>query len=207
MTLAVLPRTQATSETMILAKGIRRGAAMTDLRKRIILVMTGIALASPLLAQSGGVAGQASSDVVQMMFDCRTIEDSNERLACYDREVERVFQARESKDLVIADREQMKETRKGLFGFTLPKIGIFGGDKEGEDDVSQIDSTLINFGRNSGGKATFTIEGGARWVQIDNIPVLGNPAAGDSVSIEKAALGSYKAKIGKRRAIRVKRVD
>lgn len=180
---------------------------MTDLRKRIILVVTGIALASPLLAQSGGVPGQASSDVVQMMFDCRTIEDSNERLACYDREVERVFQARESKDLVIADREQMKETRKGLFGFTLPKIGIFGGDKEGEDDVSQIDSTLINFGRNSGGKATFTIEGGARWVQTDNIPVLGNPAAGESVSIEKAALGSYKAKIGKRRAIRVKRVD
>uniref|UniRef100_UPI003D060226 hypothetical protein n=1 Tax=Altererythrobacter sp. TaxID=1872480 RepID=UPI003D060226 len=134
------------------------------------------------------------------------IEDPTERLACFDSEVAPVHEAREKKDLLIADREQVKETRKGLVGFTLPKIGLFKGDGD-DEEVKKISSSIARFGRTSGGRVTFSVEGGARWTQIDNTPVLGTPEVGDPVTIEKASLGSYKAKIGTRRAIRVKRVD
>jgi len=181
---------------------------MPNRKMRLAMVVAILASSSVALAQSDEVEIAGAPQVIEQLFGCRQIEDPEARLACFDREVDRVYQARESKDLVIADREQMKETRKGLFGFTLPKIGIFGGgDDDKEEEISEITTTITSFGRMSNGRAIFTVEGGARWMQTDNIPVLGSPDAGDSVVIETAAMGSYKAKIGKKRAIRVKRVD
>ena len=175
---------------------------------RITLFVGAVAIANPASAQSDDGEISGSSPIIDKLFDCRGIEDPEARLACFDQEVDRVYQARESKELVIADREQMKETRKGLFGFTLPKIGIFGGgDDDDEDKISELETKITRFGRMSNGRAIFTVEGGARWMQTDNTPVLGSPDAGDSVTIETAAMGSYKAKIGRKRAFRVKRVD
>lgn len=182
---------------------------MTSPKMRLAMVVAILGASSVALAQSDEVEIEGTPPVIEQLFGCRQIEDPEARLACFDREVDRVYQARESKDLVIADREQMKETRKGLFGFTLPKIGIFGGgdDDDKEDEIKEISTTITSFGRMSNGRAIFTVEGGARWMQTDNIPVLSAPDAGDSVVIETAAMGSYKAKIGRKRAFRLKRVD
>ncbi|WFL78059.1 hypothetical protein P7228_03035 [Altererythrobacter arenosus] len=174
---------------------------------RGILVLGAVQIALPVAAEERDLPEVASPDVVEKLFQCRTIEDPTDRLACFDRQVAEVYQAKESKDLVIADREQMRETRKGLFGFSLPKIGLFGGGDDKEDEIKEISSQLARVGRASNGRLTFTVAGGARWIQTDNVPVLGEPKEGDEVTIESAALGSYMAKIGKRRPFRVRRVD
>jgi hypothetical protein len=108
---------------------------------------------------------------------------------------------------VIADREQIKETKKGLFGFTLTKIGIFGGGEDDEDEVSSVTMAIASQRQMANGRYIFTMVDGARWMQTDNTTVLREPQSGDEVEIKKASMGSYMAKIKGSRAFRVRRVD
>ena len=158
-------------------------------------------------AQDRGVNVEGTPEVVSRLFDCRKIEDPTERLACFDREVAVVEEAEASDALVIADREQIREARKGLFGFSLPKIRLFGGGDDDEEDIDELEAVIASANRARNGKMLLTLEDGARWIQTDNTPILGTIDPGDDVTIEKAALGSYKAKIGRKRAFRVKRLN
>lgn len=140
------------------------------------------------------------------LFDCREVVDSLERLACYDREVSSVYEAQASKDLVIADREQVKEAKKGLFGFSFPKLGIFGGDGE-KEEVSSVTLELSGARMMANGLYILTMKDGGQWMQTDSTPVLRDPEAGEEVVISRASMGSFMAKIGTRRSFRVKRVE
>lgn len=149
-------------------------------------------------------------ELVEKLFDCRVLENDGERLACYDREVAAVEEAEEADELVIADREQIKEAKRGLFGFKLPRIGLFDRSSDGEDEereVSSIEAIIGSSSRNWQGQLSFVLEDGARWRQTDKTQVYGDIEKGTRVTIERAALGSYKAKIGRKRAFRVERVN
>lgn len=179
-------------------------------RKFHILVATfALTFAGAAHAQSTEPGANTGRELVADMFECRAISNPEERLACFDREVNRVYEAQESKELVIADREQIKQTRKGLFGFTLPKIGLFAGsdDDDETEKVSEITAVLASARPMRNGRYLLTLQDGSRWQQVDKVKVLGKPSAGDEVVLKRGALGSYFAKIGKRRAIRVKRID
>ncbi len=147
----------------------------------------------------------ASPAIYQAVVDCRTIGDSSARLACFDRTVGDMATATTQKDLVILDRESMRETRKGLFGFTLPKLKIFGSNDEGDkDEITQIESTITGIRTSSDGMPIFTISDGAKWKQTEGRDVF--PKVGDPIRIKKATLGSYMANVNKRTAVRVMRL-
>src|SRR5215203_4368662 len=63
------------------------------------------------------------------LIDCRTIPDAGQRLDCYDRSVSAIEAAEKSNELVVVDRREIRETKRSLFGFTLPRISLFSGDK------------------------------------------------------------------------------
>lgn len=167
-----------------------------------------------ILAVSGAVAAQGESPsaakdggAAKAVFACRAIAAEAERLACYDREVGVLEEAEASDKVVIVDQADIRKARRDLFGFPLPRIGLFGSrDESPQEEVERIEETLARFGFDPSGRAVFTLANGARWLQIDNQAVLGEPKPGDVVVIESAALGSYKASIAGRRAIRVRRV-
>lgn len=159
-------------------------------------------------AQEYSVVTEGPPEKIRKLFECREVADPEQRLACFDREILAVQQAQANEELVIADREQVREARKGLFGFKLPKFRLFGGgDGEDEDEINEIEASIASFHLVRGGKALMVLEDGARWMQTDNIPILGKVETGDTVFIERAALGSFKAKIGSRRAFRVERIN
>lgn len=141
--------------------------------------------------------------VFQAVADCRNVAGDAERLACYDRNVATMVAARDKNDLVVADRETLRETKRGLFGFSLPRLKIFGGT-EGED-VNEIQSTVTSVRRAADGFAIFAIADGAHWKQTDG----GNTFAksGDKITISRGALGSYWAKINKDAGVRVVRLS
>jgi len=160
-----------------------------------------------LAVEADEVNGQAQPAIIERLFDCRKIEDPAARLSCFDREVAAVEVAAGTDDLVIADREQMKEAKRGFFGLSLPKIKLFGRGDSDEEEITKVEMTLLSASLASGGKWLLLMEDGAQWLQTDNTPVLGSPATGVAVTIERAALGSYIARIGKKRPIRVKRIN
>ncbi len=168
----------------------------------LTLAVSGAATAqdeSPSASKDGGAA--------KALFACRAIPAEAERLACFDREVGALETAQASDKVVIVDQTEIKKARRDLFGFPLPRIGLFGKrDGSAQEEVERIEEKLARFGLEPSGRAVFTLANGARWLQIDNQAVLGEPKPGDAVVIESAALGSYTARIAGRRAIRVRRI-
>ncbi|MEH6791646.1 hypothetical protein [Parasphingorhabdus sp.] len=118
------------------------------------------------------------------------------RLACYDERITALQTAQSTNQVVIADREQVREARRGLFGLTLPRIKLFGDDTDESDGVSELSSTVQSAQRMGNSKWFFVLEDGAKWVQTDNTKIYPYPKSGSGIVIKRAALGSYTAQVG-----------
>ncbi len=172
---------------------------------RLPLLAAALSLPAAALAQAPSVIPDTPPAVFQQVIDCRTVGGPAARLACYDRTVDAMAVASEKKELFVADKAEVQETRKGLFGFSLPKIKIFGNDDE-TGGVDEIDTTVRQYATDRRGRLILLLEDGARWQQIDNESVI-PPKAGDPIHIGKASLGSYLAKIKSGRAFRIQRLN
>ena len=160
---------------------------------------------TPTLAKDDKLT-EARPPIFEELVNCRTIADPTERLACYDTKVAAMDEAEKKDELVLADKASMKEARRGLFGFSIPKLKIFGNEGKEEEKfelVAKIDSAY----QASPGKWTIMLDDGARWVQIDTQVMRKNPGRGMEIKIREAAMGSYFANIDGQRAIRMRRVN
>ena len=145
----------------------------------------------------------ATPKIFENVVQCRAIQDSAQRLACYDRNVAALETAQKTNELYVADKAAMKEARRGLFGFSLPKMKIFGDEDLG--DLDELETTVA--GVSSGPRGfIFTLPDGARWAQTDK-RYMDKPKIGAKIKIEKATLGSYMASINKKPGFRVERIN
>lgn len=161
-----------------------------------------LTLAAPALqAQDEKQVPEVFSNVVK----CRAIADDQARLACFDAAVGEMASAKDADDLLVMSREQVRETRRGLFGLKLPSLKIFGGggENDGIEAVKRLEAKIASVGRVQGGYV-FRLEDGAVWDQTDN-SYLRPPKEGDSIVIERASLGSYFARVNGGVAVRVRR--
>lgn len=140
------------------------------------------------------------------LIACRSITDSTQRLACYDREVGVVGTANARGDLVVMDREEVRKTRRSLFGLSLPDLSVFGGGNlPGDADVLE---TTIKYARQGpDGKWLFVLAEGGQWVQLDSRDFIQDPAPGQPVRVKQGALGSYMMNVNKQVGIKVHRVN
>ena len=142
---------------------------------------------------------------------CQAEAEANARLACYDAAVGAMVAAEAQGDLRIVDAEAVRKTRRGLFGFSLPDLGIFGGGDDDDDDSEEFDSiqTTVTSVRYST-PTSFTVriaEGNALW-QISDAPRrLLSVESGDEVEIKKAALGSYFVRFNGQGGVKGRRVE
>ena len=145
-------------------------------------------------------------EALTRLVECRNVPSEAERLACYDREVAAFEAAERSRELVVMDRQQVRRTRRTLFGLALPDLNIFGDDNEDEEEgASQIETTLRSAAEDPYGKWILVLEDGARWRQIDSRTLAREPRGGQTIRIRRAAMGSYLANIDGQIAIRVRR--
>lgn len=173
--------------------------------RQIGLIIALVLVASPTWAKDDKLT-EARPPIFEELVNCRTIADPTERLSCYDAKVAAMDEAEKKDELVLADKESMKEARRGLFGFSIPKLKIFGNDGKEEEKfelVAKIDSAY----QASLGKWTILLDDGARWVQIDSQVMRKNPERGMEIKIREASMGSYFANINGQRAIRMRRVN
>jgi hypothetical protein len=169
------------------------------------LLVTGLALSLPLAAKDDKKDELATPKLFDDVVACKAIENADERLACYDSKVAALDEAQKSKEIVVTDKAAIKEARRGLFGFDLPKIKIFGGDDE--EELNEVEGAVSEAYMNRDGKLTIVLEDGARWSQIDSQKVRRMPKAGVKARIRRAAMGSFFVNIDEQRAIRMKRVN
>lgn len=141
---------------------------------------------------------------VQQLFNCSAVANGDGRLACFDREVAALQQARIARDIIFVDRVSAQKTRRGLFGFDLPNLGLFGGGDE-EEAVKSVETSVASASGTSDGGYRIAMADGSVWVQIDNKRMPLAPRPGQKIEIKSASFGTYFLSLEGRPSIRVRR--
>lgn len=172
----------------------------------LIAALPALAMGPAAAARDTDAAKLDTPKIFKDLVDCRQVTDPGQRLACYDQKVAALEQAQQSRDIVIADKAEVREARKGLFGLSLPSIKLFGGGSE-DDEIKEIDAVAKSARQVGYGAWQFTLEDGATWQQIDSETVVFGPHSGSKIKIKRGALGSFKANIDGQPGIKVRRVQ
>lgn len=146
------------------------------------------------------------SRMTEKLVACRALTDDAARLACFDREVAAFDTAVRDKKVAVIDREDMRKTRRGLFGISLPRIKLFGDADDDEPEIKEIVGIIKSKSQGEGGRIVFTLEDGAVWAQTDDYPVFYAVKPGQKVTIKKASFTSYFADFEKAPTVRAKRL-
>ena len=179
--------------------------------RRLYLPLILLLIGAPAVAvaQPGREAPPARPQSFEAVVRCRAITDAAERLACFDQTVAALQSAQERRDLVVVDRQQVREGRRRLFGLALPRIPIFGGgddDDQDEDAVRSLESTVSAVTTVGYGQYQVTLADGSVWVQTDNNTLAMSPRSGHRIVINRGALGSFMMRVNNQPGIRVRRV-
>lgn len=148
-----------------------------------------------------------TSPLVGALQSCRAIADPTERLACYDKEAGALLDATQTGDVAVVDKSEVRNARKSLFGFAMPKIPFFTGDDSADTVSDTLESTVKRANGIGYGKFRITIaEGDAVWETTESYGTMHDPRSGDKIVIKRGPLGSYMLRIGSNRAVKGKRV-
>lgn len=139
------------------------------------------------------------------MIECRTERNDEARLRCFDAAAAALIAATDAGTIVVVDREDIRRTRRSLFGFSLPKLPFFFGDSSQNDEPDVTDATVASVRSLGMDQWSFVLTDGAVW-RTTEASRNAIPRAGSSVRLKKAALGSYLASFGNTRSVRVMRV-
>ena len=158
----------------------------------------------PVASSAAPKASVAAVGVIDELAECERVAADAARLACYDAAAAKLAAATAAGDVKILDREEIRATRRGLFGFELPKLPFFKGDDSAKDTPEELDTVVRGVAAGSYGKFALTMEDGAVWSTAEPLPR--DPKAGMKVHINRGAVGNYFMKVGAMRAVRAQRV-
>lgn len=169
--------------------------------RMVLAAICAVTLPTPAAAQE-----QGSPDYLARLAQCRAIAEANARLACYDREVGAVVAAGEQGEVRIVDREEVRETRRKLFGFTLPRNLFGGGDDDGEG-LDELTTAITQARRSGRNDWLITTAEGSVW-RIASPPMrFRPPREGQTVVFKAASLGSYFIRVDGQTGVKGVRVE
>jgi hypothetical protein len=162
--------------------------------------------ASAAVAQERSEGAQRP-ELFEALVRCRTITEDAARLQCFDAAAAALQTATERREVVVVDRQQVRESRRRLFGLALPRLPIFGGDDDDddEDEVDHIESNIVSAYQFGYGRWAVRLEDGSTWMQTDDNPIAARPRAGQTVRVNRGALGSYMMRVNGQPGVRVRR--
>ena len=164
-----------------------------------------VAALAALVATPAAAAEPPTSPIVAELVKCRAESDDARRLACFDKAAGTLAKATEEGSIAVVSREDVRKTRRSLFGFSLPKLPFFAGDDSGKDEApDEIETTVKSARPARDGNFTVVMADDAVWRTTE--PLRKTPKPGDKVKIKKAALGSYFLSVGGLRGVRAMRV-
>ena len=155
-----------------------------------------VALALPAAAQRPAPQQSAENPaVLDEVYACSQIGDEHQRLQCYDNAVGRMHEAQNRGDLVAVDRQQAERVNREAFGFSLPSLGnllsgIGSHSRTQTEDIAEISAHITRVAFDRGGHATFTLDNGQQWEQIDDESAR-NARSGGSIRIRRALMSRF----------------
>lgn len=167
-----------------------------------LICFAALSVTTPSLAQDAVVP--SSEQAIDQLRACQAIAEPDARLACYDREVGAVVAATEQGTLQVVDRQDIEETRRGLFGFSLPRIRLFGGE---EDQLTELETTITDVRREGREGWVFTTAEGSVWRIAETKMGWRPPQEGQPVMLKRAAMNSYFIRVNGQIGVKGRRIE
>lgn len=158
-------------------------------------------LPSPVFAQA-----MAAPATLTELSKCRSLKEDDARLRCYDAAASALVSATSSGSLIVVDKEDLRRTRRSLFGLDLSKLPFFSGDRSAEDEVEQINAKVKRVQITRDEKWILELDSGGTWQTTEVDTRQSSPKAGDMVRIRRASLGGFMLSIEGRRSVRALRL-
>ena len=151
-----------------------------------------LALALILAPSAPAGAHESAEGVVAVLKTCVELHNDFERLACYDRAVEQLNEAEGTLGTVSAE---------DVFGM------IKGAEPQAQprEQLQSITATVSKIRDAADGTRLIELENGQIWRQADSKQL--RLESGESVTISRGALGSFKLATSRGRFIRVQRIQ
>jgi hypothetical protein len=166
-----------------------------------------IALATLFAPVASAKPAKPKSPLVSGLEKCRQVTDSSARLTCYDRAAGALLTAADRGDISVVDRAELRQTRRSLFGFGMPKLPFFAGDTSADEGADQLDSTIKSARAVGNGRFRLVIsDGNAVWETLESYMSMSDPRAGQKIRIRRGPLGSFVLQINGQRGVKGKRV-
>jgi hypothetical protein len=162
------------------------------------------AVAAVLPSPASAQAIEAPSALTELS-KCRSLKEDGARLRCYDAAAGELASATSSGSLIVVDKEDLRRTRRSLFGLDLSKLPFFSGDRSAEDEVEQINAKVKRVQVTRDQKWVVELDSGGTWQTTEVDTRQSSPKAGDSVRIRRASLGGFLLSIEGRRSVRALR--
>lgn len=162
---------------------------------RLAVGATAVAMAGA--AVNAGADG-AGDRVLQSFAQCRAITEPEARLACFDKAAGALEQAVRAKEVRILDKDDVRRTKRSLFGFTLPRVGLFGdGNEDSEkEEFTEINTTVASARQLDNGRVELRLVGEDDAVWQTTETLAWPPKPGAKIRIRKGAIGSYFINVG-----------
>jgi hypothetical protein len=173
---------------------------------RAFLLLTGAAVA---VSAPPAIAQVPESVTLNIMRECAKIEDPTARLACYDNNI------RAAGGNPRSIPGQMAAPNGGGAVFAAPTASGFGADdlvssspqRFHPSGPGEIAAHVASARERQPGVYLVTLDSGAQWLFAESGGRnYSPPRKGDTVTIERGALGSYLMVVGKQQAVHVTRV-
>jgi hypothetical protein len=164
------------------------------LRINAAVGLCSLLLLTPFVAAAAEKVIPDRTPMLKSLIACRSMTDSAERLACYDKAALEIDKAEAGGDIVVVDRQQARAARRRAFGFNFAELSIFDrATTKSENEV--LESTVRAAHRNPDGRWVITLEDGAIWREVGDPEPNLQPTPGAPVRISHASLGSFMIKI------------
>lgn len=142
------------------------------------------------------------SPAISAIIGCRDQADPQARLRCYDAAAGALATATTSGSIVVLDKEEVRKTRRSLFGFSLPKLPFFTGDKSQDEEQEEIVSQIASARSLRHGMWEMDLGSAGVWRTTEAFRSPKTPKAGDTVKIRAGLLGGYFITVGNARTVK-----
>ena len=114
---------------------------------------------------------------IDTLLACRPIAVAAERLACVDRELDRLSARIDSGSVAVVDKAQVEKQRREDFGLAPRGSALFAGEPNG-GVVKEVKGAIARASTDASGRWVFALQDGSRWHQIDDYAIGGTPRVG-----------------------------
>ncbi len=171
------------------------------------LIACAVFAVSAISVNAQETIAEPTEDYLEALKSCQSVTEDIARLECFDAAVGNIVTATETGDVQVIDREDVRETRRSLFGFTLPDIDLFGGGDEDEEEDELFQTTIESVRYIGRRGARFTTAEGAVW-EMSNVPRrMRQIRPGDEVIFREASLGYFFVRIEGQTGVKGRRVQ